>query len=203
MQYIVSYFADTKTKNDLDSISLTSEIEDDIASVTLHEIKQIELDKIADDLVTSVLDAVKLELTARYTLKTTTTNEDSLKPFKADESPLQSCSVYCPYHSPRSFTSAHSSPHKASQHINKALHLLESELGHSYDPDIKTSSEKDDIPLLKESASPMKLETTNYSSRSKIDSLPLPIFSKGSPSGKVCDFDMILYNCLYSLTNFA
>ena len=92
---------------------------------------EMHLDQTADDLVKSVLDSVMKEL-SRFQVKSNDASllQQEIADAPADESPLQSSSLHCPYYSPRKGLSTSTSPCKATEHINKALYLLEKELAY-------------------------------------------------------------------------
>ena len=84
-----------------------------------------QINKIAENLVNSVIEGVKLELHSSPAFQSSNTDSTCQPLQNCDELPLKSCSIQCPYFSPRS---AHtSSPCRATKQINKALNLLESE----------------------------------------------------------------------------
>ena len=164
----------------------TKKILENTKEITIDEATRIELDKTAEDLVASVLDAVKAELT-HSKISLDASNDACLVPLNDNECPLQSCSIHCPYYSPRTYKSSNSSPCKAAQHIDKALQLLETELAFPHQQSqLKPSSNampKDGSKL----SSPLNAGQVDqvFSDHPKIEIISVPQLSEVSPKKKV------------------
>ena len=111
----------------LSSVNTSSEEERETSSIAKDERLDTEINKVAEDIVDSVLKSVRLELVHKTTAQSP--NKDSISQAlqTSEESPLKSCSIQCPYFSPRPQKSLSASPCKATEQIDRAIHLLENE----------------------------------------------------------------------------